>query len=59
MQPNFADLVELAVICARRSRLVETESTAKELWHLAKDYQGAAKLDQGTLPDIGNAPYSR
>ena len=60
MQPNFADLAELAVICARRSRLVETESTANELWRLAKDYQErAAKLDHGTLPDIGNAPYSR
>ena len=39
MQLNFADLAELAVICARRSRLVETESTANELWRLAKDYQ--------------------
>jgi hypothetical protein len=55
MQPNFADLAELAVICARRSRLVGTQPTS--FWRLAKDYQErAAKLDHGTLPDIGNAP---
>ena len=60
MQPDYKDLAELALICARHSRLAESESVAGELWRLAKDYQErAAKLDRGTLPDIGHAPYSR
>jgi len=33
---------------------------ALEAASLAKDYQErAVKVDHGTLPDIGNAPYSR
>jgi hypothetical protein len=60
MHPNYKDLAELALICARHSRLAQSESVANELWRLAKDYQErAVKLDHGTLPDIGHAPYSR
>jgi hypothetical protein len=51
MQPTVKDLVGLAAICARRSRLVESESesTANERWRLAEEYQ----LDHDALPDIG------
>ncbi len=61
MQPNVKDLVELAAICARRSRLVESESTANELWRLAEEYQQrAAKLvEHAALPHSGNTPYPR
>jgi hypothetical protein len=47
MQPTYKDLAELALICARHSRLAENESVANELWRLAKDYQESAKLDHG------------
>jgi hypothetical protein len=36
MQPSYEELAELARICARRSRLAESETIANELWRLAK-----------------------
>ena len=59
MQQSYEDLAELARICARHSRLAASETVTNELWRLAKGYQErAAKLDHGTLPDIGEPPHS-
>ena len=48
---NYDDLVELARLCARNSRIATSRDVADELWRMAKEYQEmAAKL--GTLPEI-------
>jgi hypothetical protein len=57
MHQDYADLLEMAKICARHAREVSGKGVASELWKLARDYQErAAQLDGGTLPDIGEPP---
>jgi len=52
--PTYEDLVELARICWRQSRLTQAEDVARELRRMAHEYQHkAAKLDDGKLPDLG------
>ena len=52
---NYDDLVELARLCARNSRIATSRDVADELWRMAKEYQEmAAKL--GTLPEIDSEP---
>ncbi len=52
---NYDDLVALAELCARNSRISTSRDVAGELWRMAKEYQAqAAKV--GTLPEIGDAP---
>ena len=52
---NYDDLVELARLCARNSRIATSRDVADELWRMAKEYQQmAAKL--GTLPEIDSDP---
>jgi hypothetical protein len=42
---NYDDLVELASLCARNSRIATSRDVADELWRMAKEYQAqAAKL---------------
>jgi hypothetical protein len=49
---NYDDLVELASLCARNSRITTSRDVADELWRMAKEYQAqAAKL--GVLPELG------
>lgn len=48
---NYNDLVELARLCARNSRIATSRDVAEELWRMAKEYQEqAAKL--GTFPEL-------
>jgi hypothetical protein len=52
---NYDDLVELARLCARNSRIATSRDVADELWRMAKEYQEqAAKL--GTPPEIDSKP---
>jgi hypothetical protein len=52
---NYDDLVELASLCARNSRIATSRDVADELWRMAKEYQAqAAKL--GAFPEIGHEP---
>jgi hypothetical protein len=52
---NYDDLVELARLCARNSRIAMSRDVADELWRMAKEYQEqAAKL--GTPPEIDSKP---
>jgi hypothetical protein len=52
---NYDDLVELARLCARNSRIATSRDVADELWRVAKEYQAqAAKL--GEFPKIGREP---
>lgn len=54
--PSYAELVELARMCWRQSRLAQTDGAARELLRMARQYQqDAAKLDHGKLPMIGDA----
>jgi hypothetical protein len=52
---NYEDLVELARLCARNSRIATSRDVADELWRMAKEYQEmAAKL--GAFPEIDSEP---
>ena len=52
---TYEDLVELAKLCARNSRISTSREVAKELWQMAKEYQAeAGKL--GDVPEIDEAP---
>jgi hypothetical protein len=54
---TYADLVELANICAQQAHFTQTREVAQELWRMALEYQRkAAALDSGKLPDIGPPP---
>jgi len=54
---TYDDLVELARLCARNSRIATSRDVADELWQMAKEYQAqAAKL--GTFPEIGDEPMT-
>ena len=52
---TYEDLVELAKLCARNSRISTSSDVAKELWQMAKEYQAeAGKL--GDVPEVDEAP---
>jgi hypothetical protein len=54
MLQYYNDLVELARICWRQAKSVQTEQVARTLRRMAREYvQEAAKLDDGKPPDIG------
>jgi hypothetical protein len=54
---TYYDVFELAVMSARNARHASNKQTARELWKIAQEYQAeAAKLNGGTLPDIGDPP---
>jgi hypothetical protein len=54
---TYDELVELATICMRQSRVTTSQRVAVELWRMAREYQKeAARLDGGRLPDIGDPP---
>jgi hypothetical protein len=54
---TYSEAFELAMMCARHSRLASTKQVAHELWKMAREYQAeAAKLDNGKMPDLGNPP---
>jgi hypothetical protein len=45
---TYEDLVELAKLCARNSRISTSREVARELWQMAKEYQAEA----GKLGDV-------
>jgi len=54
---TYAEVLELARMCARNARSASEKRVARELWKMAQEYQTeAAKLDDGKLPDLGDAP---
>jgi hypothetical protein len=54
MPSQYSDLVELARVCSHQAQITETEQVARTLRRMAREYlQEAAKLDGGTVPDIG------
>lgn len=53
MPAAYDELVELARMCWRQSRVAQTNGLAPELLRMAHEYQQkAAKLDSGKLPEI-------
>jgi hypothetical protein len=53
MPAAYDELVELARMCWRQSRIAQTNGLAPELVRMAQEYrQKAAKLDSGKLPEI-------
>ena len=58
MPHTYAELVELARMCWRQSRLAHAQDVAHELRRMAHEYQQqAAKLDSGRLPDLGDGKH--
>jgi hypothetical protein len=54
---TFREALKLAIMSARNARLSANKQVAQELWKIAQEYQAeAAKLGDGTLPDIGDPP---
>ena len=54
---TYGEALELATICAQNARISSDKNVARELWKMAREYQGeVAKLDNGTLPELGNPP---
>ena len=52
---SYDELVELAGLCSRNSRITTSKEVATELWRMAREYQTqAAKL--GAFPEIGDEP---
>jgi hypothetical protein len=50
---TYDELVELARLCSRNSRIATSRDVSTELWRMAKVYQAqAAKL--GAFPEIGD-----
>ena len=57
---TYAQLVELAKVCAFNARATLDRRTADELWKMAFEYQlRAAQLDNGRLPEILGEPPPR
>jgi hypothetical protein len=55
--PTYAELVELAFICATDAHLAKTKEVALELWKLANEYRAKAlALDSGKPINLGPAP---
>ncbi|MGH6673304.1 MAG: hypothetical protein ACRECE_04600 [Xanthobacteraceae bacterium] len=58
--PNHGELVKLARMCWRQSRMAQAEDVARELRRMAREYQQeAARLDSGNLPDISDDSDAR
>ena len=54
---TYRETVKLAEMSARSARCASNQRVAQELWKIAQEYQfEAAKLNGGTLPDIGDPP---
>jgi hypothetical protein len=54
---TYSETVKLAQMSARSARCASNKRVAQELWKIAQEYQfEAAKLNGGTLPDIGDPP---
>jgi hypothetical protein len=54
---DYNEYIAMARLCAKNSRTAQTKDVAAQLWKMAREYQEkAGKLDNGKLPDIGNAP---
>jgi len=54
---TYQEALQLAHMCAVNARLTTEKDVARELWKMAQEYQAeAAKLDSGTLPDLGPPP---
>jgi hypothetical protein len=54
---TYKELVDLAITCAKQTRITTSKDVARELWRMALGYQQqAAHLDGGKLPDIGEKP---
>jgi hypothetical protein len=54
---TYSEALEFAVMSARCARCASNNQVARELWKIAQEYQAeAAKLNGGTLPDIGDPP---
>jgi hypothetical protein len=54
---TYSEALELAEMSARSARCASSKRVAQELWKIAQEYQvEAAKLNGGTLPDIGDPP---
>ena len=52
---TYDELVELARLCSRNSRIATSRDVSTEFWRMAKEYQAqAAKL--GMFPEIGDEP---
>jgi hypothetical protein len=51
--PIYEDLVELARMCARNTRIMTSRDVADELWRMAKEYQAQA-AEMGDFPEIGD-----
>ena len=51
---TYDDLVELARLCARNSRIA-TSRVADELWRMAREYQAQA-ANLGSAPELGDEP---
>lgn len=51
------DCVAMARLCANSAHLAQSKELAEQLWRMAREYrEKAAKLDGGSLPDIGAPP---
>jgi hypothetical protein len=54
---TYAELLELAFICATNAHLAKTKGAALELWKLANKYRAKAlALDSGKPINLGPAP---
>jgi hypothetical protein len=53
----YSETLKLAEMSARSAHCASNKKVARELWKIAQEYQfEAAKLNGGTLPDIGDPP---
>jgi hypothetical protein len=55
---TYDDLVELARLCARNSRIATSRDVADELWRMAREYQAQA-ANLGSAPELGDEPPVR
>jgi hypothetical protein len=52
---TYSEAFELAMMCARQSRLSTDKPVARELWKMAQEYQAEA-ANLGKMPNLGNPP---
>jgi hypothetical protein len=51
---TYAEIIEVARICASKALLIASEDEATELWRMARNYQHrAAALEGNNRPNIG------
>ncbi len=54
---TYAELVDMAQVCALNARTMRDKDAVMELWTMALEYQQrAARLDGGREPHIGPPP---